>query len=112
VINSRLFPFRFFTAFQAIEVNLEELQKLATDPSYLPDPTDNPASRRSGIMGGRGRGRGRPARGAEHKPTILGSRPIKVLRPKHVPDQALLDSYDEAIENAIQIATTHNIKPV
>jgi hypothetical protein len=92
VKNSRLFPFRFFSAFQAITVNLEELQKLKDDPSFVPPP---PADRR-----------GMKKRGPR------GNKPPKVIRPEHVPTQETLDAYKEALETAIKISTSENVNPV
>jgi telomerase protein component 1 len=90
--NSRLFPFRFFSAFEAIKISLEELQKLKDDPSYVPPPPTG-------------------KRGLKKRPTT-GNKPPRVIRPKVVPTQEIIDAYKEALETAVKIATAENLRPV
>lgn len=107
VAQSRLFPFRFFSAFEALHVDLEELRKLKEDPDYQPAP---PSGKR-GLKRGRGRSaRGRHARSLSPPPTE--SKPRKKLIPKELPTEALLSAYKAALETSIKLATTANVLPV
>ena len=94
IANSRLFPFRFFTAFQAIDVDLHELDRLHNDPSYVPEK--KPEGRR----------------GMKKKVAPKGNKPPKIIRPKHLPTQELLDQYKDALNTAVKIATAENVKPI
>ncbi|CAG9322221.1 unnamed protein product [Blepharisma stoltei] len=85
--NSKLFPFRFFSAYEAIKIDLEELQKLKDDPSYEPV---QPAPRRGQKL--------------KYK--------RKKIIPKIVPTQETIESYYRALEEAVKLATALNIKPV
>jgi telomerase protein component 1 len=81
--NSKLFPFRFFSAYQAIEVNHQNLQKLHDGEETSEEP--GPAGYR---------------------------KPKKVIIPKHPPTPELLQEYRSAIENAVKIATSINVPPI
>lgn len=94
IANSRLFPFRFFTAFQAIQVDLHELGRLHDDPSYVPEK--KPEGRR----------------GLKKPAGPKGNKPPKIIRPKHLPTQELLDQYKDALNTAVKIATAENVKPI
>ena len=71
---------------------LEELQRLHDDPSYVPPEAPKKKQKR-----------GRPM-----KP----KKPKKIIRPTNRPTQELLDRYKEALETAIKIATAENVKPI
>ena len=80
VINSRQFPFRFFSAYEV----LGELEKIA-----------------DGIMPPAKRG----PKGAKGKPKKVQKELPKV-------DKGLLQRYRTALDNALKIATTYNVKPI
>jgi telomerase protein component 1 len=84
VTNSRLFPFRFLSAFEAIKVNLDELTNLKefTDTAALRRDKTNP----------------------KRKHRII--RPVEVITPD------TLQRYKDALETAVRIATTTNVKPI
>ena len=82
--NSKLFPFRFFSAYQALEINVENLQKLHN---------------------------GEEISGEESELTKYG-KPKKVIIPKHPPTPELLQEYRSALENAVKIATSINVPPI
>eukprot|EP01089_Gocevia_fonbrunei_P021021 TRINITY_DN7989_c0_g1_i1.p1 TRINITY_DN7989_c0_g1~~TRINITY_DN7989_c0_g1_i1.p1 ORF type:complete len:1161 (+),score=299.65 TRINITY_DN7989_c0_g1_i1:106-3588(+) len=107
VASSRQFPFRFFSAYQAIDVNIEKLREEIKEAKIAaaagggagvrkPKPAPKPK--------GRGRGRGK----VEEEPR----RPKKVIIPKNMPDEALLKKYKEALDNAVKFATVYNVKPI
>lgn len=81
--NSKLFPFRFFSAYQALEINPENLQKLH-DGEEISE---------------------------ESEPTRY-RKPKKVIIPKHPPTPELLQEYKSALENAVKIATSMNVPPI
>jgi len=109
VAQSRLFPFRFFSAFEALNVDLEELRKLKEDPTYQPAP---PSGKR-GLKRGRGRSaRGRHARSLSPPQTEEEPKPRKKLIPKELPTETLLAAYKAALETSIKLATTANVLPV
>ena len=85
VVNSRQFPFRFFSAYEV----LGELEKIARGETV-------PERMRPG----------RPKRGAK---------PIKKpKKPKELPtiDPKLIQRYRTALDNALKIATVYNVKPI
>lgn len=85
--NSRLFPFRFFSAYEAIKVNLKELENLKNNPDYeQPQP-----------VGKRG---------------LKATFKRKKIIPKVVPTEETLKNYEQALEEAVKLATSLNIKPV
>ena len=79
VINSRQFPFRFFSAYEV----LGELEKIA-----------------DGIM--------------PPKRTPRGAKTKSKKPPKELPkvDKAILQRYRTALDNALKIATSYNVKPI
>lgn len=83
--NSRMFPFRFLSAYESAKVNLEELHKIKTDPDYVPP---QPTGKRS----------------LSYK--------AKVKVPQNVPSQEILDGYKEALEESIKLATALNVSPI
>lgn len=87
ISKSRIFPFGFLSAFDSIEINLEELRLLKEDPNYEPPkPTGK-------------RGLKTPAK-------------VKKIIPNELPTEDLIHRYKEALENSIKIATTLNVKPL
>ena len=91
VANSRQFPYRFFSAYDALNINL--------DTVYTEPPPQRGG--RGGGRGGRG-GRG-AARGKAAKPPPMPEKP---------PTSALLGEYREAIDKAVQISTALNLRPI
>mmetsp|Transcript_8043 Transcript_8043/g.15800 ORF Transcript_8043/g.15800 Transcript_8043/m.15800 type:complete len:709 (+) Transcript_8043:1761-3887(+) len=85
--SSRLFPFRFFSAYEAIKVDLAELQKIKNDPSYVPA---KPAGKR----------------GQKKRPA---NKPQKRIIPQVVPTQELLDSYKAALDMSVKLAVQNNV---
>eukprot|EP00759_Apiculatamorpha_spiralis_P010335 PhF_6_TR17089/c0_g1_i1/m.26259/K11127/TEP1; telomerase protein component 1 len=110
VANSKLFPYRFFSAFEAININ--------PDTCYEDDIAQRQkaaASRGAGGRGGRGGargGRGRGGRGGR------GGAPVRVKEikqrffPKCPPTHELLAQYKATLDTAVKIATKTNIKPI
>ncbi|CAG9320965.1 unnamed protein product [Blepharisma stoltei] len=85
--NSRLFPFRFYSAYTALNINIEELQKLKEDPNYEPPA---PSGKR-GLK-------------EKHK--------RKKIVPKVVPTEETVENYKNALEEAVKLSTALNVKPV
>lgn len=85
IANSRLFPFRFLSAFQAIKVDIEELNALKEHREVA-----KPVKRN----------------GKKAKYTA------KTLRPAEVISLETIRDYKEALETAIRISTTLNVKPI
>ena len=83
VINSRQFPFRFFSAYQV----LEELEKIAKGEAV---PQRAPSK-------GKDKGKGKKKKPPKEMPAI---------------DQKLLQKYKNALDTALKIATIHNVKPI
>ena len=80
IINSRQFPFSFFSAYEAIDIDIDAL---ARPPDANPSPTGDPAWKR---------------------------RAAKKPRPKFMPTKELLAQYREALDTSIKLATVHNLK--
>jgi telomerase protein component 1 len=87
--TSRLFPFRFFSAYEAIKVDLGVLNSLKNDPSFEPP---KPAGKR-GMKKNK-----RPA-----------DKPQKKIIPEIVPTQELLDSYKAALDMSVKLAVENNV---
>ena len=86
VASSRQFPFRFFSAYEAIKLDLSKV--------FLPGGAPS-----AGKKGGKGGGKG-------------SKRQQKQIVPKVVPTEETLESYKSALDTAVKHATTHNIKPI
>ena len=149
VQNSKLFPFRYLSAYESIEIDLEYLRKLKIDPNFEEkeqnkepeyiefedvDDYGNTYMRRElvappepqQVAHGRGRGRGRGrvssfSRGgrsaglvrrhsSNDEPETLKKR--KIIVPKEVPTQEILDIYKNSIDDAIKLATSLNVDPI
>ena len=83
--KSRMFPFRFLSSYESIQVNLEELQKIKNDPKYVPE---RPTGKRA-----------------------MKYTPTKKI-PKIVPTEETISNYKESLTEAIKLATTLNISPL
>ena len=85
ISNSRLFPFRFLSAYESIKIDLEELEKIKTDPEYQP--------------------KARTGR------TALKYKPKKKI-PKILPTPETLAAYKAGLEEAVKLATALNVSPI
>lgn len=85
--TSRLFPFRFFSAYEAIKVDLEVLNQIKNDPTYEPP---KPAGKR----------------GLKKRPA---NKPQKKIIPEIVPTQQLLDEYKAALDISVKLAVENNV---
>jgi telomerase protein component 1 len=96
IISSRQLPWRFLSAYEAINVDLEKLMN---------DILDNDGSDEK-IIQVQVKGKKGRAMGATR--TIKK----KVIIPVNMPDVPLIEKYRSAIDTAIRISTMHNIKPI
>ncbi|CAG9333011.1 unnamed protein product [Blepharisma stoltei] len=85
--KSMLFPFRFFSAYDVLKIDLEQLQKLHDDPTFEPPVPEG-------------------KRGLKKKWLR------KKIIPKNVPTQATIDEYKSALEESVKLATALNVKPI
>ena len=122
IANSRQFPFSFFSAYEALKIDLEDLKKKVQEEKDRRE--GKVPSAPEGARGGRGRGargrgdagRGRgaaavtaPEASAEDAPRVYHK---KVKIPKCFPTEGLLNKYREALDTAVKLATVHNVKPI
>lgn len=84
--TSRLFPFRFFSAYEAIKIDLESLNKLKEDPSYEPPKPEG-------------------KRGLKK----ASKKPKRKIIPEIVPTQDLLDAYKAALDTSVKLAAENNV---
>ena len=102
IARSRQFPFRFFSAYEAVDVDLNSL--VAGPDGQLGFP------KRTGQAGGKGKGGKGGAKGGK------GGRgppqPPKVTVPTVMPTAELLEQYRSALDTAVKLATMHNIRPI
>jgi len=96
IANSRQLPWRFLSAYEAINIDLDKLMN---------DILDNDGSDDK-IIEVKVRGKKGQKLGAQR--TIKK----KVIIPVHMPDQPLIDRYRQSIDTAIRFATMKNIKPI
>ncbi len=111
VVNSRLFPFRFLSAYQAININLTELKERIEHPEKAAEEAKAAPAR------GRGRGRGRPmmrgcGRGRAVGPAGESTLPAKLIIPKEMPTEDTIKNYKKALDSAVKLAIAHNVKPI
>ncbi|XP_053406458.1 telomerase protein component 1-like [Mercenaria mercenaria] len=119
VINSKQFPFRFFSAYEV----LEQLQKDydASQAAIVDEAVRETSAPRGGATG-RGRGRGRGGAGgkttekltAENWWIIKKQRKMdKNKKPKETPfDSNLINRYRKALDTAVKLATVYNVQPI
>jgi len=125
VINSRQFPFAFFSAYEAIKVDLEQLRvEVDTELARLASSSKGGARGRGGARGaaggrgsrGAGLGRGRGAGGAASPAPASGENlpypKKKVKIPKVFPTPDLIKKYRDALDTSVKLATVHNVKPI
>lgn len=96
VANSRQFPFSFFTAYEALEIDLDQL---AID---VAEARKEKKEKREG----------KAPKPAEKKVGEDGKRKQKVIIPKTMPTKELIQKYKAALDTAVKIATVHNVKPI
>lgn len=107
IANSRLFPFRFLSAFESLNIDLEYLEKIKEDPNYEETDEEKAKKAQARIDGfERFRGSIRPQRSEVRKPK-------KNKRiPNIVPTPDIINGYKESLEEAIRLATALNISPI
>eukprot|EP01090_Pellita_catalonica_P022069 TRINITY_DN8444_c0_g1_i1.p1 TRINITY_DN8444_c0_g1~~TRINITY_DN8444_c0_g1_i1.p1 ORF type:complete len:910 (+),score=188.39 TRINITY_DN8444_c0_g1_i1:83-2812(+) len=101
IARSRQFPFRFFSAYQALDIDVE---KLRTDIKEAKERLK--AARKATAEEKAAKAAERQKKGAKFE------RRKKVIIPKNMPDEALLRKYREALDNAVKFATIYNVKPI
>ena len=116
VANSRQFPFTFFSAYEAINVDLEKLKeeiKVAKAAGGKPGEAVKTKVAAKPARGGKA-GRGRGGRGGRTASTEKPEqrRVKKIVIPKNMPDEALIKKYRDALDTAVKFATVHNVKPI
>ncbi|ELR16276.1 TROVE domain containing protein [Acanthamoeba castellanii str. Neff] len=96
VTGSRQLPWRFLSAHQAIDIDLEKLMN---------DMLDHDGSKYKVVQV--------PVKGKKGR-QMAANRTIRkrVIIPVHMPDLPLIRRYQEAIDTAIRLATLHNLPPV
>eukprot|EP01115_Flamella_aegyptia_P007180 TRINITY_DN29901_c0_g1_i1.p1 TRINITY_DN29901_c0_g1~~TRINITY_DN29901_c0_g1_i1.p1 ORF type:complete len:658 (+),score=296.62 TRINITY_DN29901_c0_g1_i1:99-2072(+) len=96
IANSRQLPWRFLSAYEAININLEELMNSILD--------NDGSEEKNVVVNVRGK-----------KGRQMGAQRVikkKAIIPVHMPDMPLIQRYREAIDTAIRISTMNNIKPI
>lgn len=96
IANSRQFPFSFFSAFEALEIDLEELKK------QVEGAGEGGASAKFGASNTTNK-----ASGDKNQ-----RKNKRVVIPKFFPTTELIDRYKVALDRAISLATIHNVKPI
>ena len=135
VQNSRLFPFRYLTAYESINIDLEDLRELKIDHEYqekeknkkpesevecgnivvkreLVAPAKTPQ-----VVRERGRevyrkGRSTSLIRTRSNDESATTKKRKIIVPKEVPTQEILDLYKNSIDDAINLATSLNVDPI
>ncbi|OMJ94683.1 hypothetical protein SteCoe_2016 [Stentor coeruleus] len=121
ISNSRLFPFRFLSAYESIKIDLSYLQKLKDNPDFIPPELadnfifnmneDNIISTTASQQVKENTCRRRDKR-------LIGNENIKpkskskIIIPKIMPTESLLEKYKDAIDEAIKLATAMNVNPI
>ena len=121
VVSSKLFPFRFFSAYDVLNIDLSELQQKFDHPEGKKETEEEKKGTkkrgrhigrrqvRGGRGGRRGRGRGRVASAA---PGQRFKKKPKYIVPKEMPTKETIENYKKALNNAIKIAIGHNVRPI
>jgi len=111
VANSRQFPFSFFTAYEAIDIDIEQLKKDIEESKSAAAAPRAARGGRGAPRGGRGAVRGGRGRGG----SVVGAaepRKKKVIIPVNMPTRELIQEYKAALDTAVKYATVHNVKPI
>jgi len=117
VVNSKLFPFRFFSAYEALNVDLVKIAALK-DPVLAAKMTEErkneDAENREVARRGRGRGRMMGRRGGRRIGGASETREDKkkLIIPEFIPTQEIIDNYKKALDNAVKIAVAKNVRPI
>ena len=93
VINSRQFPFRFFSAYDAVKSVIPSLERIALQRRSLARLLREGTASESEL--------GKAARELR-----------KLPNPENPPTEELITRYCDALDEAVKIATTHNVKPI
>eukprot|EP01105_Mastigella_eilhardi_P019923 TRINITY_DN470_c0_g1_i2.p1 TRINITY_DN470_c0_g1~~TRINITY_DN470_c0_g1_i2.p1 ORF type:complete len:2366 (+),score=662.97 TRINITY_DN470_c0_g1_i2:216-7313(+) len=92
IAHSKQFPFRFFSAYEVIPKDIEDFkQKL--------EKMNNP---------GKAKGKGDDKAGEE----VKRRKKKNPIVPAHFPTPDLFDKYRAALDTAVKLATSHNVKPI
>ncbi|EDV28934.1 uncharacterized protein TRIADDRAFT_52303 [Trichoplax adhaerens] len=105
VINSKLFPFRFFTAFEAIN----GYEKTSQDISVF---WDNGSYLFIYIFVGKYFEAGESGNRFNRKFKKSNTKKKKQVEMQKTVSEALLKRYREALDNAVKVATNHNVAPI
>ena len=120
VAGSRMFPFRYYTAFDALN-DLEEMSKKEIQPPKSSIKAEKQAVRAAGR--GRGRGRGAGRGGGREKGVVAGRvgkkevdldviRFNKLMQKKNTMNKEAIAPFREALEKAVKRSTVANIPPL
>jgi telomerase protein component 1 len=104
IASSRQFPFAFFSAYEAINVDLEKLkEEIKEAKEALKNPEAAKAAREK-------------KKAAQPKTPANPDDPVrrakKVIIPVVMPDAGLIKKYRDALDQAVKFATVHNVKPI
>ncbi|XP_033757244.1 LOW QUALITY PROTEIN: telomerase protein component 1-like [Pecten maximus] len=121
VVNSKQFPFRFFSAYEVLgnlEKDYEKSQSEIVRAAEIATGTTNPYDTSTPVTRGRGRGRG--ARGgalggkkANPEMWWLDKKKNKNKGPQETLfDLQLITRYKKALDKSVKIATTYNVQPI
>ncbi|PVD30085.1 hypothetical protein C0Q70_09346 [Pomacea canaliculata] len=120
VINSKQFPFRFFSAYEVLntmEKEFDKTQKAIIDEAVAAT-RESGASKFQGHMkrgrgsrGTRGKGRGRGGAAPQWWQKKLQKKASSGTK-ETMYDKALLQRYRKALDTAVKIATVYNVQPI
>ncbi|XP_074640264.1 telomerase protein component 1-like isoform X2 [Tubulanus polymorphus] len=106
VTHSKQFPFRFFSAYEVLNSLEDEYGKNQND--LIQNAIDSTTTTRQ-KQGARGRGRGRGGvRGRGGRSRGFEKKPLQETKF----DLSLIQRYRKALDTAVKIATTFNVKPI
>ncbi len=115
VAASRQFPFSFFSAYEAIDIDLAKLREEVAAAKQA--QKEQQAAGAAASKDGKG-AKQKKKKVVEKEVTVdadgqaVVRRKKKVVIPAQMPDEALLKRYREALDNAVKFATVHNVKPI
>jgi telomerase protein component 1 len=97
IASSKQFPFRFFSAYEVIPKDLDDFKERLTK---LNNPGSAPPAAAAAKPGG-----------TATEVTKRRKRKHQLI-PTHMPTPELFGQYREALDTAVKLATTHNVKPI
>ncbi|KAL4232139.1 hypothetical protein ACF0H5_009714 [Mactra antiquata] len=120
VINSKQFPFRFFSAYEVLDQLLKDYDQaqaaIVREAVISSSQPDESTSVRGGATSrGRGRGRGSGMKLTADNWWIVKKqkRDEKKKKPKETPfDTNLLNRYKKALDTSVKLATVYNVSPI